>query len=308
MTADDISDETIGIRPKTDDLAEIPPPRINKSGTKRKENRVNGPPFTVRSMLRFCWGLTLTLSGQKQQNELGCSFVNMITKEMDNPPDTVHLQFFENLVMILSGTLRTMAFARDEHIRELNRRRDELKQKGEFWDELSELTSFSHDSLPVKILSFLGIGSLSSLLSLWNTISNPGQPSNDTMNMSAALNNWVLVFIASGIIGLIAVTGFLKLFRSKRIKKEEEEISKDLTNYFKNRYKKNMTDYLFSFFLDIKELVNKYYPGYSEDILDYDDSFVKEIIRYDLLPSDDTLWPAPTGKGRVTGSAAASLT
>ena len=59
-------------------------------------------------------------------------------------------EFSRNLKIILSKALRTTAFTRDAHVRYLTTNAQDLVKKKEYWDQFSQLASFSKEGLPLQ--------------------------------------------------------------------------------------------------------------------------------------------------------------
>lgn len=128
----------------------------NKSDENQYVASPKMPPFTVRSMVKLCWGLTLNLSHFEQQNKIGADLKERIFGLLDYSIDK---SFLRNLTMILAQTLRTMAFTRDAHVRMVDDQARILKEKEKFWRDITQMASFSKEGLPIQVLSFLGLGS-----------------------------------------------------------------------------------------------------------------------------------------------------
>jgi hypothetical protein len=98
----------------------------------------------------------MNFSIEEKQNKLGEDFSKAIFENLDKYDD----EFSRNLKMILSKALRTIAFTRDAHVRYLTVNAKDLANKKEYWDQFSQLASFSKEGLPLQVLSFFGFGSL----------------------------------------------------------------------------------------------------------------------------------------------------
>jgi len=100
---------------------------------------VREPPFTVKSMVEYCWGMTFSLSHQAQQNDLGKMFNEQfkdIRKVKSQDAD-----FLTEVILRLATTLRTIAFIRDAHVRVLNSNARDLAEKRKFWADITQLAS-----------------------------------------------------------------------------------------------------------------------------------------------------------------------
>jgi len=75
------------------------------------------PPFTVRSIVKYCWGMTLNLSHVTEQSALGDSFNSQFFKAIENlqqPPQRTQQRdrtFLNDLTMRMAKALRTMAIS-----------------------------------------------------------------------------------------------------------------------------------------------------------------------------------------------------
>jgi hypothetical protein len=73
-------------------------------------------PFTMRSLLQLAWGMTLNLSHEAQQQELGGLFGDQLAKIIStSESDAVNGDFIRNLMMVFCGSLRNLAVIRESH-------------------------------------------------------------------------------------------------------------------------------------------------------------------------------------------------
>jgi len=260
-------------------LFEKRPKKQNEDGT-RKHNEEHLP-FAVKSILELCWGLTLNLSHETQQQDLGKIFAEQFTqifaKHEKNPEDAV---FLENLVMALAKTVRNIGFVRENHVRYLEYTAQEFTEKMRNLNDAADFTSFSGSGLYSKIVSFLGIGSLADLVS--------------SVGQSLTL---ILLFFVAGVIGALMVTLMVRAYHSdKRKKNMETMIEDEQNNYWVTKFKPGMVDQLYILFSETKALIEKYYPEKdaminNDDLLRMSMQELKDVIRNDILPPDSLTWP-----------------
>jgi hypothetical protein len=278
------------------------------------------PPFTVKSMVEFCWAMTFNLSHVVQQNDLGKIFNTEFFKMLENS----NAKFSNDFTLRLAQNLRTMAFTRDAHVRLLNSNAKDLAEKRKFWADITQLASFSKEGLPMQIISFLGAGSFAQLYKLLypnnpstaehlnNTIAHLTTVPNSTQyfanlthaiaNLTQSIHNAsssffstqsLSVFLLAGAIGVVVVTILLKVIGTVYVGVQKRRIKGIQDKYYKEQFKQDMADPLFNFYKDIKELVEAYYPNYRKgqmyqsDIIDCkDDQVRKELILDKILPPD----------------------
>jgi hypothetical protein len=236
------------------------------------------PRFTVKNLVQLCWGLTLNLSHIEQQNKIGQTLTEQIIKLLGEDVDK---SFLRNLTMTLAQAQRTIAFARDAHVRYLEANAKDLADKKTFWNDVTQLASFSKEGLPVQILSFLGVGSFGALQNMVK-IGDTG------LNFSTS-------FIMFGVLGIMAVYGALKVVGHFYVKSKEKTILKKQNRYYTHNFKRDMTSCLFNFYKDVRELVKIYYADCYPAINEFDgqtDGQIKSYIYNYMLPSSNINWPS----------------
>jgi hypothetical protein len=259
------------------------------------------PHFTLRSLVKFCWGLTLNLSHNKQQNEIGKNLKEKVFEFLcKDATSNIDLSFLSNLIMIMSKTMRNMAFARDAHVRTLDAYAREVAETKKFWNDLTELTSFSKQGLPVQILSFLGFGSAGTLETAAEDQAIPiitpfSQMIQNFPNFSTE-QYLITSFILFGVLGVIFATVILKIIGYLYISYKRKKIEKIQDVYYKTSYKKDMADILYIFYIEAKELVRNYYDkSYVATKMDefngMTETALKRYILNSILPPSKIHWP-----------------
>ena len=266
-----------------------PPPQVNVEIVSKPS-----PPFTVKSVVKLCWGMTLNLSHIKQQNEIGSELNKQLFSLLG---ENIDKAFLRNLIMVLSQSLRTIAFSRDAHVRHLNEKALSLTEKEIFWNELTQLASFSKEGLPVQILAFLGGGS-AGVLNFISQLINP-RASEAISNATHALQPssslepiFITNFILYGVIGVIVATFVLKAIGWFYIRRQKKKVEKGQNDYYKDRFINDMIESLYNFYVDIKDLTDKYYPSYPDinEFKGQTEDQIKSYIRHKILPSDKIEW------------------
>ena len=133
-------------------------------------------PFSARSLLQMCWGLTLNFSHNTQQQAVGAMFNakfndqhNLIlAPNLAKNLSDANSDFLMNLEMAFSSSLRNLGFIRDNHTEYLTFNGDRLAGRRQNLENIADFASFSGSGLFAKLGSFIGFGSLSDLLSKTN--------------------------------------------------------------------------------------------------------------------------------------------
>jgi len=247
-------------------------------------------PFTVKSILELCWGLTLNLSHEKQQQDLGKLFAEQFAQIFANRErGSEDALFLQNLSMTLAGTVRNIGFVRENHVRFLNYTAQEFTEKMQNLKKVADFTSFSGSGLYAKVASFLGIGSLADLLS-------------SVSGLVSSVGYWltlILVFFFVGLLGALGVTlAVRKHYSDKKQESMKKEIENKQNDYWVHQFKPRMTDQLYILLSEIKRLIEKYYPEKRDVIIGNDHLLkmedteeVKEVISSQILPPDSLTWP-----------------
>jgi hypothetical protein len=205
------------------------------------------PPIRVDATLHLAWGLSLNLSSDENQRALG-TVVKDYWKDLRDRigNDEKSKNYVDNLFALIAAYLRSVGFERDVYSRHLNVLEEYRKHRAESLNDLADMTSFSTESLIVRVTSFLGIGSLADF-AIKSTTIDP---------------NIILVFGMAGLFGSILV---LKLWRHIRIQKDNDNIAKQQQEYWTNIARPSFMNSLTHLFDDAKELVNNYYPNYKDE-------------------------------------------
>jgi hypothetical protein len=210
----------------------------------------NIPPIRVDTTVHLAWGLSLNLSSDENQKQLGSS-VKDYFKDLGNRVgnDEKAKNYVDNLFALITAYLRTVGFERDVYARNLTLLEKNRENTIESLNDLADMTSFSTESLIIRVSSFLGLGSLADLVISSTTI-DP---------------NIILFF---GMVGLFGTILLLKWWRHSRIQKDNENIAKKQQEYWKDVARPSFMNSLTHLFVDVKELAKDYYPNYqSEPIL-----------------------------------------
>lgn len=261
--------------------------------TKGKKEKVVLP-FTVKSILELCWGMTLNFSHETSQAKLGEVFEQEFIKifeQSNTPSDKI---FQENLMMALAKTLRDMGFVRDNHVRYLDDLSQELAAKTEFVQGIKNFASTSKSGIFSKAGSFLGVASLSDFLQKYDIVSK----------QNSSLHEVGLI-VMSGIAGLFGIWAILNYWVLRdTIENTKKDILKKQEDYWKNNFKPDMVDLLFQFYKDVRDLIKECYVSYKkEDILTWDEDKVKKFIWNRVLPTDNFYYSGTKGNSAVAPAA-----
>ena len=144
------------------------------SETKSTEtiNRKNNlfPPFSIKSILELPWGLNLEFSNDKENVPIGKYnrekiYENVIFKYLGELGDKNNDQeFIENLFLSLSKTMNNLGFIRSNHMKYVAELETEINAVTTKHDNRANLASFGTDGIVTKLLSFMGGGSLITVL------------------------------------------------------------------------------------------------------------------------------------------------
>jgi hypothetical protein len=258
---------------RTEDKATIP-----------NDAKVNGPvpfPLTVRGILAMCWALTMNLSHEERQVELGKTFTDKFLQIFaEDEKAEINKPFLQNVLMELSSTLRSIGFIRANHVQYLDYEADRLTRKRKNLEQVADMASFSGSGLYAKVGSFIGFGSVA------NLVKGLGFPEGD-----------ILWFAVAGIAGAVGVTLGVKYYVSITDASWENEITTRQNEYWRKEFKPDVTAQLLSLFSQVKALIWEYYPNANE-IIQHDellrmsnDNDVKRVISNQILPPDGLRWP-----------------
>jgi hypothetical protein len=233
----------------------------------------------VKTLLEFCWGLTLYLSNNDNEHKLA----NIVNDKIFENLDEDGIEFSRDLKIVFCKALRSIAFVRDAHLRFLNYNAKDLERNKQYWDQIGQLLSFSKDALPLQIISFLGFGSLGNATSflsnsLNQSISSPTMP-------TLFLTNFILY----GIVGIIVVTVGSRIVGYFYVGSQQKKIENKQKDYYHKNLKKETTESLFYLYQDIKRLFEQHNLK-DDDMFKWPDKYIKEFIYNNILPPDNILW------------------
>jgi hypothetical protein len=275
---------------KSSDLDIKPVELQYSSGIDSNSSNITEFPFNTRSLLQMCWGLTLNLSHETPQTTIGATFKEQINQTLGkisalsiNLNDSTGI-FIMNLQMALSSTIRNLGFIRATHTEYLNYNGDRLSSRRENLEQIADFASFKEAGLFTKIGAFIGFGSLADLITAVNTA-----------QISFV---WVPVFIVGGIAGAFAVTVVTRFYVMRTDDTWDWKLRQDQNRYWKEHYKRDVTNELYNLYISIIGLIEKYYTKeQKEKIMAKDELLrlsdkpkeVKEIISKFLAP-DNLEW------------------
>jgi len=252
-----------------------------------------GPPLRVDSTLHLAWGLTLFLSHDKNQNTLAeklqSTLLASFSSDAANKLDDNDLRYVQNLIAVVSAYLRRMGFEKEVYDRYLDAEKTKLERITEYWKNVGDMTSFSTESVIIRITSFLGIGSSGDFFVKWlgsikrgaeqaSSAQSAGNDSESIVNGSVAIVNGtqsvlpvfsqadIGVILIFGSVGLLTTIAFLKWFGFLRVEKARKETLERQNIYWKDKARKEYKGCLTHLYDDIKKLVSFYYPKYTEPI------------------------------------------
>jgi hypothetical protein len=240
----------------------------------------------VKGILELCWGLSLTLSKEKGQQELGNFFKEQLMKAPANRerhPDEV--AFEDNLLMALSTAIRDIGFVRENHVMYLDFMAQRFQQEEQNLNQTADFFSFSGSGLYAKIASFLGVGSALDLANAYRSYQSLGFQATD-----------IAYFLVFGSFGIVAVTLVAQLYRYLKGKRRVAQTTLAQNTYWLIRYKPDMTTVLYNLFIDVKNLAALYSsdswtPIRKDDqLLRADEADVKRVINDEILPPDELAW------------------
>jgi hypothetical protein len=241
-------------------------------------------PFTVTTVVSMCWGLTLKLSHETQQEKLGNKFMEEIENSLRI--DAKFRQCHSQFNMILARTMRNLAFLRQAHIRHLNRKTREYLELRDLLNSIGDI-AFSKESIPLKLISFFGGG----LLSISKIPFKEGVES-------------VILFVLFGLIGIFVINILFKIGAYVYLHIKEEKLRKKQNEYYKDKYRNDMARALYNYSEDIKNLLKRFYDYTKNNTTVEDDPLLvkckeqaEEYIKEKVLPSveiDWDIWLSPT--------------
>jgi hypothetical protein len=273
-------------------------------------------PFTVTNALNMCWGLTLKFSHESQQQEMGKEYFTKIMEKLNLTP--IEKTFLAELEMILAKTTRNMGLIRVASIRHLERQAREYNDLKELLTAIGEL-SFSKESIPLKILSFLSFGStIPTLLNLnpfKETLEGLKTAGDILKNTKGTIDvgqinelvrrifefgqfttsvEQIILFILFGSIGIFVGSVMFKVFTHFYLNRKEENLKVSQTTYWEDHYIHKMETTLHYFYLDILDLWKRHYkyersnPSADDPVMIVGD--VRKYIHDKILPNVGIEW------------------
>ena len=265
------------------------------------------PPFSIMSLLHYCWSFSLKLSGSEHQRSLGDKFTENIfaifnryrlsSLTVDKPPkgsQLVNERFVNDLVGFFGKTIRNIGFVKEGHDKILDELEKKLDSSTKFYNDLANFTSITKEGIGSKIVAFLGAGSVTTLVSNLNFLQRgnvESQLSNFKSLIDLGVNNTIgnqtidkaiklvhtessvsnadiLVFVFAGIVFMVGLTLFSKSWRVKKIKDLNRTIREEQRIYWKNDYRPEVAECITYFYYDVKALIQKYYSHNAKEILE----------------------------------------
>jgi hypothetical protein len=266
--------------PTEEEIVDVDPP---------KSDRVF--PVTGKSILKMCWGMTLNLSHEPQERELGKAFTDRFLeifaeweKKKKNPS---HQMFIHNLMFVLSGTLRNIAFVRENHVLYLDYQADRLTRRRRNLEQVADPASFSGSGLYSKVGSFVGFGSI-------GAASQVAQ----SPDVSTHLPGYIQWFGALGLAGVIGVTLLARAYVSWTDPSWVNDLMDVQNEYWRLKFKRDVVNQLFYVLRHVRRLIKQCYGDKASEILQHDnflqmkdEAMVRRIIKDEILPPDCLDWP-----------------
>jgi len=258
-------------------------------------------PFNTRSLLQMCWGMTLNLSDEKTQSDLGAVFKNQFFTddgkgnwdkisrlEVDlSDPTSI---FLMNLKMALSSTVRNLGFIISTHSSYLKYNGSRLIKRRSDLEKIANLADFTDSGLFAKLAVFFGAGSSVTIGSLFSGF---GKNLTDT----ALTYITIAIFAASGLLGAILLTLSVRWYVNRTDDTWDRKVRLDQNRYWKEHYKKDVINELYNLYISIIGLIEKFYPDKKKDIMDNDELLIKhnvpELVKKIIskfLPPDNLQW------------------
>lgn len=271
------------------------------------------PPLTINSLLNLCWGLSLTLSKDENQQKIGEKFLDAILelwkKNSPEKPDSSapltkgqqnRLDFIQNLLASITGVVRNIGYVKDAHDRRLNELEEKYKTKVAWYEGISEISSLKQEGLIAKIASFVGGGSIATLATnigdlfstskeqfanlekLINLTDNATKKAEIFNQMEALARDEgsvfsgyeISLFVASGIGLMLLVALIVRRIKDDNLEKARISKNDELQGYWENNMKPEISDYIYHFYEDVSSLLEIYYKDKLEQMKK---EFAKEI-------------------------------
>jgi predicted house-cleaning noncanonical NTP pyrophosphatase (MazG superfamily) len=239
----------------------------------------------IENILQYCWGMTMFFSHEKQQREVIAKLNDEILKIITKYDDELIPRF----MMIMSGTLRNLGFAREAHVRYLRNESRKYENKRDLLEDISDL-ALSKESVPVKLASFFGAG----LTSLFPNIS-VGLES--LINAAPGVEK-VLSFVVFGLLGILVVSVLFRIFTFFFLKLQEKKVRVEQNVYWNDKYLDNMAGILYVLYENIFDLLGEDLKPKSKP----EEKDVKATIIEKILPKLQIDWTMWVDENRLTAS------
>lgn len=243
------------------------------------------PLLTTRSIIDLAWGLTLNLSHEQPQRDLGKNFEAEFFKLLSSlATNREQMVFAENLMMAVTKTIRNMAFVRESHVAYLDGLATDLQEKSQTLKEISGITELTKQGLSPKIISFLLAGG-------------------GVIAAAQSTSPLVLLLSAAGGVAISTLFTFgLKPVSSYYRNQAKTKIEAEQKDYWLKHFKPDMTNLLYNLYLDIRTLAD-HFPGHvRDDWGTWGEERLKQFINNEILPPDFQYWLVPEKSVEPTAS------
>ncbi|MGD1836583.1 MAG: hypothetical protein ACPKPY_00810 [Nitrososphaeraceae archaeon] len=235
-------------------------------------NRLEGPPYSIETILNLAWGLTLTIAEDTKQNEKGSYFLDAFKSELGSyETDDIHGLFIRNLLPLLSSYLRKTGIKRDIYIKYVKSLETNRNATYEYAKELEEhgKSVTSKGGVFFKIASFFGGGSLSNIIFSENNMADQS----------------IFLFLAGGLAGLILIPFFVSYLSNFIIQRENRRSFEKENKFYQIHLRREFQDDLRTLREQICLLIMKCYTdNFKHDpFLDnFDDPiyYIRRILNY----------------------------
>ena len=268
-------------------------------------------PFNTKSLLQMCWSMTLNFSSETQEQALGAIFNSEYSdqfKQIFSPRLTTNLDdtesiFLLNLQMSMASSIRNLGLMRQTHTEYLTFNEERRLEQRQNVEDIADYGSLEDSGLIAKIGSFLGVGSFATIAGY--------------LNHQQQLPVLIPLFALGGVLGAVAVTVGAKIYVILTEDSWDRKTRQEQNRYWKEHYKKDVTNELYYFYTTILGLIDKFYPVSQRDEIVKNDEFlrwseypvyIKKLISDQILPPDNLQWfpIIPTPQASQSSSQAAT--
>lgn len=229
----------------------------------------NAPPLSIDATLQLAWGLTMSFSHEPTQNEVGKVLMDWFKTLGTNCGKDRHAQVYvDNLSAIISSYLRTSAFEREVFVGYLDTYKNLRESNTKNVNDIADVASLSSGSILTKLAAFLGFGSLAEIIGIITNLASP------TLGLPFNLN----FVLFGGFGGLLATVILFRLSRGKLIQRAERQSYEKQLTFWSSKAKPCFMKELFFLRSRLKSLVETFYEGYTEGVLDWDDKSLKKYF------------------------------